>query len=265
MTGGSALFAVERDGGPPGLVDEAAALHIRDVPRARNGVVLIHGVMSHAGWLAPLADALAERGIASVAVDRRGSGRASSLGGTAEPNHWLHDIRTAQGHLRRKGHRVALFGWCWGARLALVSASIDPPDQIFLAAPGLAMAPSIRARAAALATGTEDPVALPFDVDLFSSEPSVMARIRADELAWRTQPRSFLAPSRGLLDRAISVLPGLTLPIITLLADSDRIVDNAKVEALLAPRQVVRLPGEHALVLEAPTLLADRLVSLLAP
>ncbi|MEO6951018.1 MAG: alpha/beta fold hydrolase [Polyangia bacterium] len=259
------MFAIERAGEPPGLVDEAAALHIRDVPGARHSIVLIHGVMSHAGWLEPLAEALAERGIASVAVDRRGSGRATSLVGTAEPNHWLHDIRVAQAHLRSKGHRVALLGWCWGARLALVSASIDPPDQIFLAAPGLAMAPQIRARAAALAAGTEDPVALPFDVDVFSSDPEVTQRIRADELAWRTQPRSFLAPSRGLLDRAISVLPGLSVPITTLLADSDRIVDNATVERLLAPRQIVRLPGEHALVLEAPALLADRLVSLLAP
>lgn len=257
------MFAIERDGAPPGLVDEAAALHIRDVPGARHGVVLIHGVMSHAGWLAPLAEALAERGVASVAVDRRGSGRATSLGGTAEPNHWLHDIRVAQAHLRSKGHRVAVLGWSWGARLTLVSASIDPPDKIFLAAPGLAMAPSIRVRAAALGAGTEDPVALSFDVDLLSSDPGVMQRIRADELSWRTQPRSFLAASRGLLDRAICLLPNLAVPITTLLAEADRVVDNARVERLLASHPIVSLPGEHAFVLEAPTLLADRMISLL--
>ncbi len=61
--------------------------------------------------------------------------------------------------------------------------------------------------------------------------------IADDPLAWRTQPRSFLPSSRGLLDRALSVLPGLTLPISTILASEDRIVDNTAVEKIVAPHE----------------------------
>jgi len=236
---------------------------VRNVPGAKRAVVLVHGVMSHAGWFERLTGALAEEGVSSIAVNRRGSGRARTLDGVVDSRAWIDDVRSAQAYLRERGAHVAVVGWCWGARLAVVSASIDAPDQLILVAPGLAMAPLVRSRAAALAASTEDPSPLPFGAELFSASSDVQKWISDDPLAWKTQPRAFQATSRGLLDQALSRLPTLTLPIATLLADGDRIVDNAGVEKLVASHPIVHLPGEHALVLESPGALARELVALL--
>jgi len=237
--------------------------HVRRVPGARRGVVFVHGVMSHAGWFERLSSALAEQGISSIAVDRRGSGSARGMDGVLDSRAWIDDVRSAQAYLRERGAQVAVVGWCWGARLAVVAATVDPPDQLILVAPGLAMAPLVRARAAALATTTEDPAPLPFGPELFSSRPEILRWITDDPLAWHDQPRAFQATSRGLLDQALSVLPTLTVPLATILADADRIIDNAGVEKLVATHPIIRVPGEHALVLESPGAVARELIALL--
>jgi hypothetical protein len=54
------------------------------------------------------------------------------------------------------------------------------------------------------------------------------------------------------------------MPIAALLAGDDRIVDNERVSQLLAGHRTETLRGGHALVLESPALVAERLVAAIA-
>ena len=243
----------------------APALHVRSASRARAGLVLLHGVMSHAGWFASLREELAARGVSSIAVDRRGSGAATLSPGICDADAWAADVAAAVTQLRTELDRVALFGWCWGARGALVAATQLPIEHLILAAPGIAMAEAVRARALELAAAPGDPVALPFPIEAFSDDPSVLSWIRNDERAWRSQPRAFLPVSRALLEEALAAIPALRVPVTTFLAAQDRIVDNDRIAALLPGHPVQVLPGGHALVLESPALVAERTVAAILP
>jgi acylglycerol lipase len=236
-------------------------IHRATNPRA--ALVLSHGVMSHAGWLQPLCEALAQRGITAAAVDRPGSGQRREDPGACEPERWIAGLTEAVEALRGEGAPVSLLGWCWGARTAVLAAERVRPDRLVLAAPGLVMAEAVRARATALAAGDADPVPLPFAIEAFSDEPRVIDFIRADRLAWTGQPRAFLAPSRAVLGRALAVLPALDLPVHVLLAERDRIVDNAATTAMLSAATLRRLPGGHALVLEDAAAVADAIAAAL--
>jgi pimeloyl-ACP methyl ester carboxylesterase len=155
---------------------------------------------------------------------------------------------------------VSLLGWCWGARTGVRAAARFGPAQLVLAAPGLAIAATVRAAADAAAEVPGEEVALPFATAAFSDDAAIVARIDDDPLAWRSQPRAFLAPSRAALADAIAALPTLRVPTTVLLAAEDRIIDNEGVRRLLPDARTVTLRGGHALVLESPALVADEIV-----
>jgi pimeloyl-ACP methyl ester carboxylesterase len=229
-------------------------------PSSEWTVVALHGVMSHSGWLAPLGEALAERHIGVLALDRRGSGAAPVATGGDDPDAWIADVEAALSLARTGSQKVALLGWCWGARLAVVAASRTEVDRLVLAAPGLVMAPAVetRARETALhATGPELP--FPFAEEDFSDSPHVRDFIRQDEWRWRTQSRSFTQASRAILERALAAAPALDVPTLAIFAREDRIVDNERTRARLGRSLHRTLSGGHALVLENTLALAGEL------
>src|SRR5207302_8632859 len=52
------------------------ALNVRiwRAPRPAASVVMLHGLISHSAWLAPIAERLAASGVTAICPDRRGSG-----------------------------------------------------------------------------------------------------------------------------------------------------------------------------------------------
>lgn len=231
--------------------------HLVAVEGARVGVVMSHGVMSHAGWFAGFAEGLRQQGVASIAVDRRGSGAAKDAPGACDPEAWVSDLMAAMDAMKARTPRVVLLGWCWGARSAVVAAARRPPDHLVLMAPGLALTEQVKQRVAEIRASDEDPAPLPFEIEMFSEEPSVIEWIRSDRLAWRSQPRAFIAPSGRIQIDALSALARPKSPMTTFLATTDRIVDNAAITDLVGGR-VHQLPGGHALILESPTEVARR-------
>lgn len=242
------------------------AVRLFEAPRPEWTVLALHGVMSHSGWLAPLGQALARRGVGMVALDRRGSGAASIANGADDPEEWIADVRAAVSLCRDGSPGVALLGWCWGARLALVAAGSTEVDRLVLAAPGLVMSPAVEARAQAIArraSGSELP--FPFADEDFSDSPPVRAFIREDPWRWRFQSRSFTQASRSLLERSLAAAAALAVPTLTVFASEDRIVDNERTRARLTVSRMQMLRGGHALVLESTepvaAAVADWLVS----
>jgi pimeloyl-ACP methyl ester carboxylesterase len=239
-------------------------MHWTRAERPRQAVVLAHGVMSHAGWFAGLTRELALRGTSSIAVDRYGSGVVREHANAYDADAWVEQLLAAIEALRAEQAKVSLFGWCWGARTAILAARKNTASHLVLAAPGLAMTASVRARQAELVASSAETLALPFPTRDFSEDAAICDRIDADALAWTGQPRRFLAPSLATRDDALASLSTLKMPIAALLAGDDRIVDNHRVSQLLAGHPIETLRGGHALVLESPALVAERVVAAIA-
>jgi len=247
------------------LAPAPPVVRLHSAPNARAGLVLSHGVMSHAGWFDTLAERLVARGISVAAVDRAGSGLARDRAGACDAETWVADLAAAAESLALTIPKVSLLGWCWGARAAILAAKRWRPSQLVLVAPGLAMAANVRARASALAQTVGPRLGLPFEIEAFSDDARVLAWIREDPLAWRDQPREFLAPSRAIMDEVLRVLPKLDVPTTVILARGDRLIDNLGIERMIAPRTAEYLAGGHALVLESPDVLAERVARALLP
>ena len=227
------------------------------VPGAKHTLVATHGVMSHAGWFSALAEALNAAAVDVVAVERRGSGLARELPGVCDSSLWVTDIVEAM--VTCETPDVSLLGWCWGARTVILAAAVRAPRTMLFIAPGLAVQPHIIARGNEIRRSTEDPAPLPFAVDSFSRDPKVLAWIAADPLAWKGQPRPFVEYSLATMAQAIDALPTVDVPMHTFLASDDQIIDNDAVAKLLRRGPIETLEGGHALILEAPALVAERL------
>jgi len=233
----------------------------RPAEHSNRIVIALHGIMSHAGWFDTLATATCELGIELWAIDRRGSGTSRDVAGADEPGLLVDDIHEAVRSARSQVDHVTLFGWCWGARAAIIATAEGcAVSELVLAAPGLSASDEVRQRRERIlaqsvrAEGARLP--LPIDADLFSEQPEVVRFIAADPLCWRDQPSRFPPRSQELLTRAIDAIPKLTKPCLCILADGDRIIHNDKVKVLLAGQQIVILPGGHAMILETPARVA---------
>ncbi len=221
----------------------------------RRIVVALHGLVTHAGWFAQLGELLAARGVAVVAPDRRGNGAARGLGGAADAELLIADVHAAIRLARRIGDDLTLLAWCGSANLALpaalsAAAAGAEIQRLMLASPGLVPRAELAARFAAT-----EPIDgfLPIHFDPasdFTDDAATQAAIRGDALYLRDVPLALRATWRQLNVRARQALAELRLPIGCALTSTDRMIDLAATEALLAGRPLHRAPGGHGFVVE---------------
>jgi alpha-beta hydrolase superfamily lysophospholipase len=126
----------------------ALALH-RWTPLDPSGVIgllfYVHGIQSHAGWLLETGPELARYGVATYALDRRGSGRSAGIRGDmpsaeAVTFDYADALRTARVEL--PDVPVTVLGQSFGASIVAALAAAGPsagfdPDRIVYCAPAL--------------------------------------------------------------------------------------------------------------------------------
>ena len=204
-------------------------------PRAT--MVLLHGVMSHSEWLAPLAVRLASTGLNVIGVDRRGSGLNRTDRGDAPSRQQL----TADLHEIIKAQRVAdqplyLLGWCWGAVLAINAALEFGPEiaGLALVAPGLFPSEIVRGRLRQQweqldktphARGRRC-VDNPMKEEMFTDGPWLDNFIRKDKTRIQSITPRFLGIMMKMGTVATTRLSELQHPMLVLLASRDEAVDN---------------------------------------
>jgi alpha-beta hydrolase superfamily lysophospholipase len=217
-------------------------------------IVLLHGAASHAGWFESFGRALARRGIATHAPDRRGSGRLRELELPASPEVWIDDLRRVVTAVRARAGRVCLAPWCFGARLG-VPAMGDrcAVDHLLLLAPAFAFTGHFAdGSTPGLAVGSEVPLAA--SDEYFVEKPSGRAFMAADALRWRTMPRAFRPLSDRLNSMMMSQLPRLTAPVTGVFASRDRITDCRIGREILTDlgHPAHSIEGSHSFFLEDP-------------
>ncbi len=253
---------------------------------AKARLLLVHGVVSHSGWLESLGRRLAADGIDTVIVDRRGAGlNARFRGDTPSPERLLDDLDDLLAHLcgdsgpwndsRDCGDSLPLHvgGFCWGANLVVCWLALRHAlrvGSLVLMAPSLFPSSDMRNRTLRCSDSgiaTEEPV---MPIEAFTSGPMLDNYIRPDPLRLRrVSPRmnqALQAFSRDLWIRFLS----LELPLCLIMAAQDSVVDIAATARLFERhRSHVKayhlLSSAHGIQFDAEADAAERIIRWIAP
>jgi alpha-beta hydrolase superfamily lysophospholipase len=228
-------------------------------PRAQ--VVCIHGIQSHSGWYTSSCERLAQAGYRAFFLDRRGSGlNEEARGDTPGFRRLLDDVaeflrarRAAEAQLP-----VFLLAISWGGKLAVALQQRHPglTDGLALLCPGFCprVSPPPWQRLAILGARLVAPRRLfpvPLsDPELFTATPHWQQFIRADPLSVRRATARFLIESVRLDAYLRWARKRVRIPVLLLLAEHDRIIDNARTRRFAAhfpaaDKEIIEYSGAH--------------------
>ncbi|MSR31673.1 MAG: alpha/beta fold hydrolase [Gemmataceae bacterium] len=206
---------------------------------AKGILVFIHGIQSHAGWYESSCQWFASQGYRVVFLDRRGSGKNSlHRGDSPSFRTLLADLAAILPWIRKEQPSLPLFlcGISWGGKTALGLEIFHPglvEGFIFLCpgfCPRISPPFCLRLRIALarlFSPGKMFPIPLN-DPALFTSDPQAQEFIRTDPHALRQASARFLFDSVRLDFYLRGFLKPTKKPVLLLLAEKDRIIDNEK-------------------------------------
>jgi len=257
-----------------------AIYYQRSAPAARppRGVILIaHGYAEHLGRYREFVAHLTGRGFAAAAVDHRGHGRSGGSRGHCRTfDDFVADLRTLAGRAERwwPGVPRLLFGHSMGGLIAFLCL-LRHAETV---SAGALSAPAFRVPDAAprplqviaLVLGRVAPgIGLRSNLDerLLSRDPAVGAAYVADPLVHRRATAGFYRAVLAAQAVVHAEAARLSLPLLILQGDADRIVDPTaagEVAARLScPHELVMLPGYYHELLNEPIPARARVLALL--
>ena len=258
--------------------EDGYRLHYRrwepdEPPRAT--VVILNGIMSHSGWVFPLADAITGAGVRFVGADRRGTGGNAVGRGDAPAAKAVIDDALAIIEAERVPERpLTLVGWCWGAVLGLnllkpLGATLD---HFVMIAPGLHPTEAVETAAkhadAAAEGAAEDAavVATPIADEMFTAGPFLDAFVRPDAGKLRHVTPRYRALMNKLAFGAVGALRRLSVPTTVLLATDDPATDNVATRQALAkcPEGVVSIvetASGHGMQFDVPDFVVEHILA----
>jgi alpha-beta hydrolase superfamily lysophospholipase len=226
-------------------------------PRAE--VVCLHGIQSHGGWYEYSCRRMADADFNVSFLDRRGSGLNHEARGDAPSfRRLLDDIADFLHPLRAASHRpIILLAISWGGKLAAGLCRRHPNliDALGLVAPGFCplVGPTLGQRLAILAARFVMPSKLfPIPLsnpELFTATPRWQEYIRTDPLSLREGTARLLIESVRLDGYLRWSAKHVRVPLLMLLAQKDRIIDNAATRRFVArfpaPKEIIEYAGAH--------------------
>jgi alpha-beta hydrolase superfamily lysophospholipase len=230
--------------------------------RPQAGLLLVHGLQSHAGWFeaAGTAAGLAAAGIACLAYDRRGSGRSDGVRGHAESaEDFVADLAAGERALRSelpRGASVHVLANCFGAR-AVISHAAEHPEafrSLVLTAPATHMSRrasyGLARKLEILLSPARRLVPTPLHDEDFVRAGPWLDWIRCDERSLRTVTARFLRSANRLTRRMQAAIPHLRAPMLVVLSTRDVLVDNDAIrerffEPYAGPKELVEYDTDH--------------------
>lgn len=251
---------------------------------ARAELVFNHGIQSHGGWYEGSCAELSRAGFNVSFLDRRGSGLNSEARGDAPSfRRLVDDIAEYLTALPRavtrddKVARVPVFlgAISWGGKLAVALERRHPGlvDGLILLCPGFLsrIRPSFGQRLWIFITRLFRPrklFSVPLnDPELFTATPRWLEFLRSDPLRLLQATARLLVES-ARLDGYLRFVPKYVhTPVLLLVAEQDRIINNAKTRAFVErfaakDKQVIEYPGaHHTLEFEEPRAFVQDMVN----
>ena len=153
-------------------------------------LIFIHGIESHSGWFSEVGEKLADEGLETYALDRRGSGLNKEGRGDLEDFHRLiQDIDDFFLEKKLTDRNCILIGLCWGAKTALYFFLQHPQkiSKIIFFTPGFKTKlhmPFIKKIKWLLALGfaPHSILSLPIKPEMFTEDRIYLNRIKEDSL-----------------------------------------------------------------------------------
>jgi alpha-beta hydrolase superfamily lysophospholipase len=226
-------------------------------PRAE--VVFVHGIQSHGGWYEGSCSRLAQEGFNVSFLDRRGAGLNDQDRGDAPSfRRLIDDVAEFLHSLRPTALPVFLAGISWGGKVVSALQRRHPGlvNGLLLLCPGFfsLVRPSFADRLRILWSRLAAPRRL-FPVplnepELFTATPRWQQFLRDDPLRLRQATARLLIESVRL-DGYLRFVPKyVQVPVLVLLAEKDRIIDNARTRRYVerfaaADKEVILYPGAH--------------------
>jgi alpha-beta hydrolase superfamily lysophospholipase len=209
-----------------------------DAPRVVVG--LLHGYAEHGKRYAHVADAWAERGIATVAIDLRGHGRSEGRRGHCDRfTEFFDDAAELEQlvHQRAPDVPAVLFGHSFGGLVAASVAIARPAAwrALALSGPffGVATPVSFPKRLAGrIATRIAPTLAIPTGLGGKDVTHDV-ERARAydeDPLVFKTATARWFSETEAAQDRALAQAGSLTMPLLVVVGMSDPVVSVARTQ-----------------------------------
>ncbi len=251
-----------------------------------DALVILHGGMSHSGWQAPLAKQLRSLSpdIAVVALDRRGCGLNENRGDLGSVQSGIDDVVTHVEFLKRSFTRVHLAGWCQGAQYASVAAAKlgNTLSSLILLTPGFFWNERFRSVISIsekiilkmISEFKLKPernhacIPIPMEATDFTLVDEWLDFIDNDDL----KTTMITLKSVNIMDEVqelswFAMLQN-TLPVLAIMAENDRIVDNKKVLQFIGhlfpgenQNRLLSLECGHAIQFEKPEAVANELLN----
>ena len=209
---------------------------------AKARLVFIHGIQSHGGWYTRSCAKLAEAGYEILFLDRRGSGFSTAHRGDAPGfRRLLDDVGEFVGQLPQDGLPKFLAAISWGGKLGVGLEYRHPGkiDGLALLCPGffpIVKPPLLQrlliGRARVRCPSKCFPIPLN-DPKLFTGSAKWQEYIARDRHALREATARLLFSSLALDFYLKRARKRVNVPVLLMLAESERIIDNAKTRAFV--------------------------------
>lgn len=215
--------------------------YVTSAEQPKAVVGLLHGYAEHGARYAHVADAWAERGITTVAIDLRGHGRAQGRRGHCDRFEEYFDDAAELERLvleREPGVPAILFGHSFGGLIA-ASVAIRKPAPwraLLLSGPFFGVAtpvPAPKRLAGRIASRIAPSLALPTGLSGKDVTHDV-ERARAydtDPLVFKTATARWFTETQAAQDRAIARAPSLALPLLVVVGTADPVVSVPRARA----------------------------------
>ncbi|MEE8398532.1 MAG: alpha/beta fold hydrolase [Desulfobacterales bacterium] len=253
--------------------------------QGKDVLLVLHGGMSHSGWQAPLANALRSisKDIAIVAPDRRGCGLNDGRGDLGSVRLVIEDVVKHAELLKRSFDHVHLAGWCQGSQYATVAAaqSGDLLSSLILLTPGFFwnerfrsviriaesnifnMVSELRLRP----DRSQAYVPIPMEGTDFTFDESWLDFIENDALKTTMVTMKTVYIMDEIQEISWQAIFQTSLPILTILAENDRVVDNNKTQQFIGHlfsgegrNRLVTFESAHAIQFEVPDSIAGEIL-----
>lgn len=219
----------------------ALYFHVTTPTQPKVVVGLLHGYADHGARYAHVADEWADDGIATVAIDMRGHGRAEGRRGHCERFGEFLDDGAELAHLVRGRFPAlppVLFGHSFGGLVAssMVIARPSPWRALALSGPYFDTAkpvPAAKRFAGKLATRIAPALAIPTGLaGKDCTHDAVRARAYdEDPLVFKTATARWFSETQAAQAAAIARAPSLTMPVLVVIGLADPIVSVPRARA----------------------------------
>lgn len=206
-------------------------------------VLYLHGIEGHSLWFEDTALFLAENGVTTFAVDRRGSGESKEARGDMQSwKQLLDDLKIVLQFTKEQAADLPLFlmANCWGAKLAALIAQDDLAEArmlrgMILSSPAIEVKVDLKFSqklqvAWRLLSQNRRPMPIPLTVNDFTNNPIYLDFISKDQKRLSEASAQFFFNTFLLTHMSKSCAEKIKLPTLILQSGIDTIVDEAGIK-----------------------------------